>query len=116
MKLITNRTGSYLTGDELADAAMQYGLALARMRDLDIVDLPFVTVDGVVLRVQLTVGWGSDTTVTTTRNRQEELVEVDTEMRLRASADALTTVRGHPFTEEELSAIQWEFVGLLDRM
>jgi len=116
VKLITNRTGSYLTGDELADATMQYGLALARMRDLDVVDIPFVSPTGVVLRVQLTIGWGADTAVTSTLNRHEELIEIDTELRMRASADALTTVRGHPFTEEELTALQWEFVGLADHI
>ena len=116
VKLITNRTGSYLTGDELADAAMQYGLALARLRDLDVIDIPFVSPEGVVLRVQLTIGWGADTAVTTTCTRQQELVEIDTEMRMRASADALTTVRGHPFSADELNAIQWELVGLSDRL
>lgn len=116
MKIITNRTGSYLTGDDLADATMQYGLALARMRDLDVIDIPFVSPAGVVLRVQLTVGWGADTAVTTTFNRHEELIEIDTELRMRASADALTTVRAHPFTEEELAELQWESVGLADRL
>ena len=64
MKTIRTAGGSFLTGTEIADAVTAYGLALARARDLDVVDIPFVTEAGSVSRAQFRIGWLIDTVVT----------------------------------------------------
>ena len=101
MKLLTSRNGSYLTGDDIADAVMHYGLELALPRELDIVDIPFVADDGAVRRVQLTVGWLADTAAVTHAQPVEELVESDTASSIRYKADHVGVVRATPFSEDE---------------
>jgi hypothetical protein len=107
MKLLTNRSGSYLTGDDIADAVMSYGLALARMRRVDQVDIPFVADDRVVRRVKLVIGWLSQLTVTSRGGDGDELLEVDTILALYAKAGATGVVHAEPFTEEELRRRPW---------
>ncbi|KHK98768.1 hypothetical protein LK09_07620 [Microbacterium mangrovi] len=58
MKLLTNSAGSYLTGDDIADAVMAYGRALVEEQCAAVVDVPFLNSAGSDQRVQLTVGWG----------------------------------------------------------
>jgi hypothetical protein len=105
MKLLTNRTGSYLTGDELADAVMRYGLALARRRELDVVDIPFLTTDGGVRRVELTIGWSADTTATSSAERGQELTESDTARQMNEKAERIATLRAYPFSPDELDRL-----------
>ena len=105
MKLLTNRTGSYLTGDELADAVMRYGLALARRRELDVVDIPFITNDGAVRRVELTIGWSATTTATSGAERGQELTESDTARLMNEKADRMASLRAYPFSPEELDRL-----------
>ncbi|MDF2555698.1 MAG: hypothetical protein K0R60_1593, partial [Microbacterium sp.] len=42
MKTLTTGAGSYLTGDDISDAVLQYWRALTRDRQVDIVDVPFL--------------------------------------------------------------------------
>jgi hypothetical protein len=102
MKLLTNRNGSFLTGDELADAVLRYGLALARKREIDVVDIPFRTPDGALRRVQLSVGWNVDTTaISSGPDGTDELVEHETARSMDAKAAAADILRGHPFSADE---------------
>jgi hypothetical protein len=113
MKVLINRNGSYLTGDDLADAVMHYGLALARKREMDIVDIPFVASDGWVRRVQLTVGWNVDTTSTSTTSTGEasdELVESETTRALNVKADSIDALQGHPFSHDEIARMRWQVI------
>lgn len=110
MKVLINRNGSYLTGDDLADAVMQYGLALARRREMDIVDIPFVASDGWVRRVQLTVGWNVDTTSTSSDEASDELVESDTTRALNAKADSIDVLQAHPFSDDEIARLRWQVI------
>ena len=57
MKALTTRVGTYVTGDAVADAVLRYALALARVRALDVVEIPFRAASGAVSRVQLRLGW-----------------------------------------------------------
>jgi hypothetical protein len=106
MKLLTNRTGSYLTGDELADAVMRYSLALARRRELDVVDIPFITDDGGVRRVELPIGWSANTTATSSAERGQELTESDTARQMNEKAARIATLRAYPFTPDELDRLR----------
>ena len=78
MKTIVTTTGSFLTGTEIADAVTAYGLALARARRSDVIDIPFITADGSVSRVELRIGWLVETVVTAVDEPVEELLEIDT--------------------------------------
>lgn len=78
MKTVITTSGSFLTGGELADAVAAYGLALARARELDVVDIPFVTADGAPRRVQLRIGWRIDTAVTGDERWNGDLTEPET--------------------------------------
>lgn len=110
MKVLINRNGSYLTGDELADAVMDYGLALARNREIDIVDIPFLASDGSVGRVQLTVGWNLDTTSTSAADANHELLEPETTRALNAKADSIEALHAHPFSLEEVAQLRWPVI------
>ena len=90
MKTIVTPTGSFLTGTEIADAVAAYGLALARARRSDVIDIPFLTADGAVNRVQLRIGWLVDTITTVEEEPAEELLEIDTIIDLLDKAGALS--------------------------
>ncbi|GAA1836900.1 hypothetical protein [Agromyces salentinus] len=112
MKTLTNRYGSFLTGDDLADAVLHYGLALARRQQLDLVDIPYRAEDGTVGRVQLTIGWLTETTSTSTPAMNAgdagELVDVDATLAMYDKAENSGVVRGLPFSEEEADQFDWE--------
>ena len=78
MKTIVTTTGSFLTGTEIADAVTAYGLALARARRSDVIDIPFITADGSESRVELRIGWLVETVATAVDEPAEELLEIDT--------------------------------------
>lgn len=105
MKLLTNRYGSYLTGDELADAAIGYSLALARRRELDVVDIPFIAADGLESRVQFTVGWNTGTAAISSTGPRAELIEAETTRGMNERAAHLGIQRAYPFSTEELAGL-----------
>lgn len=91
MKTIVTPLGSYLTGTEIADAVSGYGLALARARDLDTVDIPFLTSDGTLSRATIRIGWRVDTATVSAEERDGELHEISTILGLLARTDDLRT-------------------------
>jgi hypothetical protein len=90
VKTIVTSTGSFLTGTEIADAVTAYGLALARARRSDVIDIPFITADGSVSRVELRIGWLVETAATAVEDPAEELLEIDTIIDLFDRAGVLT--------------------------
>ncbi|WP_159605483.1 hypothetical protein [Agromyces humi] len=103
MKLITSRVGSFLTGNEIADAVMRYGLALARKQQLDLIEIPFVSTDGSVRRAQFLIGWQLETAAISRVEQSDELVEADTAQLLNAKADRVGVITARPFSAEELA-------------
>jgi len=103
MKTIVTSFGAFLTGTEIADAVTAYGLALARVRALDVVDIPFVTADGSLHRAEFRVGWRVDMFVASDEQPADELIEVDTILDLIARSRSLTPSRdsqlGHPWAD-----------------
>ncbi len=93
MKTIRTGRGAFLTGDEIADAVTSYGLALARARELDVVDIPFVAGDGSVGRAQFRIGWFIETVVTADGHSVDELIDVDAIFDLLARSRSLTASR-----------------------
>ncbi len=112
MKLLSNRYGSFLTGDDIADAVLHYGLALAKRKELDVVDIPYRTGDGSIGRVQLTIGWLTPTVATTTSamsaSGADELIEVDTSLSIYDRAMSTGVIRARPFSADEASRLQWD--------
>jgi hypothetical protein len=74
MKLITTTLGSYITGDEIADAVLDYSHALARDQATDLVDIP-VLVDHSTARLRLTIGWLVPLHSLGTTSTQPEIVD-----------------------------------------
>ena len=89
MKTIVTSVGSFPTGSEIADAAFDLGLALARSHEIDTVELPFVEPDGVVAWARLRIGWRIDMVLTRREDAADELVEPATVRELRARAGSL---------------------------
>jgi len=98
MKTVVTTLGSFPTGTEIADAVTGYGLALSRARTVDVVDIPYVAVDGSAGRVELQIGWHSETVVIAGAEASEqafgeEPFEVDTILALQAKTRALNAQR-----------------------
>jgi len=93
MKTIITRSGAFRTGTEIADAVTAYALALARVRALDVVDIPFLTRDGSVRRAQFRIGWQVETAVTSDERPEDELMEVDTILDLIGKSRSATLSR-----------------------
>jgi hypothetical protein len=106
MKLLTNSAGSYLTCDEIADAVLHYGLVLAKRRDIDIVDVPFLNAQRAICRVEMTIGWQSDTTAVSDASPTDELFEADTIVALYAKADGLGRTQAQPFSDRDRDEMQ----------
>lgn len=58
MRLLATATGSYLTGDAIADAVLEYWNELANDHKTAVVDIPFLDPARQLAHVQLAIGWG----------------------------------------------------------
>ncbi|MDY0910902.1 hypothetical protein [Microbacterium sp. CFBP9034] len=106
MKALTNRVGTFLTGDEIADAVMEYSGALAQEHRTEVVELPFITGSGDVGHVKMLIGWQSDVTAIREGHHHREMVDDELADALRRSA---ATVRGPsgdtPFSARDLESL-----------
>jgi hypothetical protein len=112
VKTVHTAHGSFLTGNEIADAVTRFGLALARRREMDVVEIPYLAGGGEIHRVEFRVGWSAETVVTSDDAPADELIEVDTIMSLLNRTSALAShqaVRGGEWTEgRSRSAVNWD--------
>jgi hypothetical protein len=83
MKLLTTALGSYLTGDEIAHAVLEYGHALAQNQRMDLVDIP-VIVDEITTRLRFAVGWSVQLHVLGIQHDGAELLDREAVKSLRA--------------------------------
>jgi len=58
MKRLLTTTGAFLTDDAIADAILEYWLALSKDQVADVIDMPFLDHEDRVCRVRLGIGWG----------------------------------------------------------
>ncbi|HEX5857070.1 MAG TPA: hypothetical protein VFY91_03080 [Microbacterium sp.] len=89
MKTVHTASASFLTGADIADAVMTYGLELARAESLDVIDIPFITARGSTSRAQLRIGWRIDTAVTYREHDPDELFDADAAFALLDKIQAL---------------------------
>ena len=113
MKALINRNGTFLTGDDIADAVLHYGLVLARRQQQDVIDIPYLDQDGAVGRVQMTVGWLAENIATTVPTGSEaepdELLDVDATLALYEKAENTGVIRAAPLSREEAAQYRWEW-------
>jgi hypothetical protein len=107
MKMLTVGGGSFLTGSAIADAVLRYGLALAKRRDVDVVDIPYLAGIDDVRRAEFTIGWRHAVQAVTRSVAGDELVELGTTFSIDGKATAATIARAHPFTPEEADELTW---------
>jgi len=111
MKSVITGSGVFLTGSEIADAVTAYGLALARVHELDVVDIPFLGADGSRHRVQIRIGWGIETAVASDEQPADELIEVDTIFDLLAKTRSLSqagSAQANPPLTEVWEDTSWD--------
>ena len=112
MKILSTRNGSFLTGSEIADAVVHYGLALSKRRDIDSINVPFVSTDGTVDRVDLFIGWGFAMAAISDDRPRDELVEIDTILDLYTKAHSIGIAHGLPFSAEDIEQLRWSYPDL----
>ncbi|HEX5729441.1 hypothetical protein [Microbacterium sp.] len=105
MKALTNRVGTYVTGDGVADAVLSYALALARARQLDVVDIPFVAGGGEVARVKMMVGWMVDIDAVSHGRGDPELTDSALTDDLRAREGSLHAHGNTPLSADDLVSL-----------
>jgi hypothetical protein len=105
VKLITNSSGAYLTGNDIADAVLNYGVALANERRVDLVEIPYVVTNdhGAVGSVRLTVGWRAELNATSHQGDELELLDDAVLLELLARTTALHPSGDRPLTAEDIS-------------
>jgi len=90
MKRVVTSYGEFSTGDGLADAVGQYGLALARAHQTDNVEFPYVTARGATRQVMMRIGWLVDLALVEDDGDANRVEPLDTQsaedMRLRSQA------------------------------
>ena len=105
MKLLTNSSGAYLTGDDIADAVLNYGVALANEQRVDLVEVPYIVTDdhGAVGRVRLTVGWRAELNATQHPGAKPELIDDALLLELHARASILQPSGDRPLDAEDIA-------------
>ena len=105
MKLLSNSAGAYLTGDDIADAVLRYGAALANEQRVDLVDVPYVRTDdhGSIGTVRLSVGWQIDVNAAHHPGEHAELSDHPVLMDLMTRAQSLHSSGDTPLTEDDIA-------------
>ena len=98
MRTLTTATGTYLTGDEIADAVLDYWSVLAADHREALVDIPFLDAADQPGRVKLAIGWGlplsSGTSTSAAVLREPGLID---DLRLRLAEQNA----GAPFSDDD---------------
>lgn len=103
MKTLANSIGTYLTGDAIADAVMDYSSALAQDERTEVVDIPFVGREGIIRRVQFLIGWRTEVNSVQEFDQPRELVDPDVSDELHRKANSVRRPSGDtPFTNEDI--------------
>lgn len=105
MKIVSNRSGAFLTGTDVADAVMRYTLELCRRRDVALVDIPVLDSVGDHRRWELVIGWRTYTSAMSAADHpQGEMVDDRTVAYLGDQTARLGLMRAEAFSEEDLQA------------
>ena len=107
MKLLINSSGAYLTGDDIADAVLDYGMALANEQRVDLVEVPYIVTDdhGAVGTVRLTVGWRADVSATQHQGAHPELLDDALLLELHTRTSTLSPSGDMPLTAHDIELL-----------
>ncbi|MGA7149648.1 MAG: hypothetical protein WBX17_14325 [Microbacterium sp.] len=104
MKTLENRAGAYLTGDEIADAVMEYSGALVQEQLTEVIEIPYLAKPGLIHRVQLLIGWRTDVNAVKDGMHETELEDAEFLHTLRHKTERLRAPSGDvPFTEADVN-------------
>ena len=106
MMTLATPHGAYLTGDELAVAAVQASAGLARRHEVELILLPYLGEEGMVASAMIPIGWGCHVAARTAPGG-EDLVDFDALRRVRQAGRDELRLRGAAFSREEVSTIDW---------
>lgn len=109
MKALITRVGTYVTGDALADALLNYSLVLARAQRVDLVELPFRAPSGAIARVQVRVGWMVDMDAVSHEQREPEVTEPGLIEDLRARGLDSSSHGDTPVTPDDVLGLDDEY-------
>ena len=102
MKTLENRAGAYLTGDEIADAVMEYSGALVQEQRTEVVEIPFLAKPGLIHRVQLLIGWRTEVNAIKNGLHGAEIEDAELLHALRHKTERLRSPSGDtPFSAED---------------
>jgi hypothetical protein len=108
MKQLITALGSYFTGDDIADAVLDYGQALAREGHTDLIDIP-VAGDGGSTRLRFSIGWLILVHAVDAETDDDDVVEPGTATVLWERAKRLTSpdVAAEPLDRTDFSELGW---------
>lgn len=107
MKLILTMHAAFLTANDIADAVMEYDLALTLAHRVDSVSVPIIDAAETRREAQFTIGWQMGTsTITQPRPTADVLHAVETVRELKARASALGHSTARPLATSD-APIDW---------
>lgn len=104
MKLISNGTGSYPTGDAIADAVVEYGVTLASSGRAAAVTIPYRGADSGVATLTMTIGAGSPLSVRPA-DVAADIIDEQIVKSLKRRTQALTPHGNEPLDASDLTAL-----------
>ncbi|MCC2031412.1 hypothetical protein [Microbacterium allomyrinae] len=106
MKLLTNGTGTYLTGDLIADEVVSLGVALSNAQRVDAVEIPFRAAHGGVEQAVITIGWQTHVNAESQSITGDELVDHGAVRAIVAQKHRLEPSGDTPMSAEEIGHAQ----------
>jgi hypothetical protein len=107
MKLLLTMHAAYLTGNEVADAVMEYDLALSRAHRVAAVSVPFIDAGETRREARFTIGWQMGTsTITQSQPTDDGAFAAETISALRMRTASLEARTAEPIRSSEV-AIDW---------
>ncbi|MET0736231.1 MAG: hypothetical protein ABWY55_11410 [Microbacterium sp.] len=106
MKLLSNGTGAYLTGDAIADAVVDLGVALSNEQRVGVVEFPFRALHGGIEHAVVTVGWQTRVNAESRTDIAGELVDSAATAEIVAQTDRVVPCGDTPMSPEDLAPME----------
>ncbi|WP_223627244.1 hypothetical protein [Microbacterium sp. EST19A] len=103
MRIIIYAGDSYLTGDDIADALLEYSRALGDDDRAEIIEIPVRNGDGEVVSAKFLIGPASQIVTESVDAPGPEVVDAELVARLRHLTGAVESPRSSPLAAEDVS-------------
>jgi hypothetical protein len=107
VKILVTSDSRVCTGDAIADAVVDYSLALTRLQAIDVVRIPVRDEDGGERTVEFVIGWNMPVVAVPESTAADELIDADALGALVERATATERRRGEPFDDADLAPELW---------